>query len=540
VPALGILLVIILFFVLIMLGMVLWRWSHRLKQENDQALVRQEEELEAGHRKALTTLEEGWIIDFADLKLVKALARGAFGEVWTAQWSMMPSSYVAVKKILSTPDDMMMEVKETPSKNKKNAATSSDMLSIFRDKEISLLMRTRHRRVCLFLGAGRTSDGNIFMVHEYVSGGDLRRVLDDSSVRLTTGRRLIIAKDVAEGMTFLHGRQLIHRDLKSLNVLINKSGRAKIADFGLSRFTAAKDREQLQNLSSLNFGSVENSELRSILNKDPEEVNVANDATEPGKTYKRSSGLITAGLQRIRSVGHADSASGNLPEKKESENSSVWQSMGKRHHGRSSESRGQSAQMTGNRGSILWMAPEILNFKGDTAVYGFSADVYSFGVVLYEIITRRAPWSNIRPPIMIGVINKLEAGERPALKTDKEKNHLLVPLMNICWSQNPDDRPSFSECLNAIAIMLEGVDRGDKSVKGVRKRTLDMESSSTAERSDKRPTFELGADSLSSSNELVENPFLNEDTTRRLQQEVELGFVGTSVGGSQSSHEDFK
>ena len=47
--------------------------------------------------------------------------------------------------------------------------------------------------------------------------------------------------EVAEGMAFLHERGMIHRDLKSLNILLEAGpkGRAKIADFGLSKFTGS-------------------------------------------------------------------------------------------------------------------------------------------------------------------------------------------------------------------------------------------------------------------------------------------------------------
>lgn len=47
--------------------------------------------------------------------------------------------------------------------------------------------------------------------------------------------RLTLALDVADGMRFLHHSQILHRDLKSMNVLITSENRAKIADFGLSK-----------------------------------------------------------------------------------------------------------------------------------------------------------------------------------------------------------------------------------------------------------------------------------------------------------------
>jgi serine/threonine protein kinase len=54
-----------------------------------------------------------------------------------------------------------------------------------------------------------------------------------------------IAADIAEGMTFLHSRKppLIHRDLKSPNVLLRSDGRAKISDFGLSKFTQVQQQK---------------------------------------------------------------------------------------------------------------------------------------------------------------------------------------------------------------------------------------------------------------------------------------------------------
>ena len=103
-------------------------------------------------------------------------------------------------------------------------------------------MRTRHRRVVLFLGAGSLLTGKreIFVLLEFLPGGDLRMLLDDRSKALEWPARLRIASDIAEGMSFLHSRSLVHRDLKSPNILLDNQMRAKIADFGLSRFTTSK------------------------------------------------------------------------------------------------------------------------------------------------------------------------------------------------------------------------------------------------------------------------------------------------------------
>merc|ERR1711871_747965 len=77
----------------------------------------------------------------------------------------------------------------------------------FSDKEIALLSRLRHRRVVLFHGAGQLTTGQLFLVTEFMHGGDLRSTLDRNKHEnnLTWRNRVSIAKDIAEGMAFLHG-----------------------------------------------------------------------------------------------------------------------------------------------------------------------------------------------------------------------------------------------------------------------------------------------------------------------------------------------
>jgi serine/threonine protein kinase len=75
------------------------------------------------------------------------------------------------------------------------------------------------------------------MVLEFMQRGSLCDVLrsEEHKKHLDSFRVFQLATDIALGMEYLHGKSIIHRDLKSLNVLLDLNWTAKIADFGLSR-----------------------------------------------------------------------------------------------------------------------------------------------------------------------------------------------------------------------------------------------------------------------------------------------------------------
>ncbi len=84
------------------------------------------------------------------------------------------------------------------------------------------------------------------LVMEYVPGESLRQMLQASPLPLPQGlplpRGLAIAADIAEGLAYAHRRGVLHRDLKTENVLVTPDGQAKIADFGIAlRFAAEGD-----------------------------------------------------------------------------------------------------------------------------------------------------------------------------------------------------------------------------------------------------------------------------------------------------------
>ena len=155
-----------------------------------------------------------------------------------------------------------------------------------------------------------------------------------------------IALGIARGMAYLHGHQppVIHRDLKSQNILITKDYQAKIADFGISR-------------------------------------TVTQDMT-----------------------------------------------------------------MTRRAGTTRWTAPEVLDGKK----YTEKADVYSYSIVLWEMITKKGnmPFGDERWEAKVEA--KVLAGKRPEIPKMAKELQPIVNIMENCWEQSPDDRPTFSQIIDIL------------------------------------------------------------------------------------------
>ncbi|KAB1203763.1 hypothetical protein CJ030_MR8G011175 [Morella rubra] len=101
----------------------------------------------------------------------------------------------------------------------------------------------------------------------------------------------------------------------------------------------------------------------------------------------------------------------------------------------------------GVRGTLPWMAPELLN--GSSSRVSEKVDVFSFGIALWELLTGEEPYANMHCGAIIGgiVSNTL----RPQLP--KRCDPQWKRLMEECWSPDPAARPSFTEITNRLRDM---------------------------------------------------------------------------------------
>ncbi|CEG36344.1 tkl protein kinase [Plasmopara halstedii] len=227
-------------------------------------------------------------VDMADVIVGRVIGEGAFGKVFKASWNG-------------------------------------------RDVAVKVLIRQN-----------LSADVNRALVIELVEQGSLWAILRTRRRQLTDKMRARFVLDTARGMSYLHKFELpiLHRDMKSPNLLVERDYSIKISDFGLSRVKA------------------------------------------------------------------------------------------------------QIQTMTGNCGTVQWMAPEVLGNRK----YTEKADVFSFGVVIWEIFTGQCPYDGMTQiQVALGVLNH---DLRPPIPRSCPR--FFAKLIRSCWMREPTLRPSFSELISFL------------------------------------------------------------------------------------------
>jgi serine/threonine protein kinase len=93
------------------------------------------------------------------------------------------------------------------------------------------------------------------------------------------------------------------------------------------------------------------------------------------------------------------------------------------------------------------MAPELL----DNKQYSIKVDIYSFAVVLWEICSRKTPYSDLSSPMAIIKHVTIEH-KRPNLGlVPADCPPDLIELMKNCWSHDPNERPCFSQIIDRLS-----------------------------------------------------------------------------------------
>lgn len=168
------------------------------------------------HRWTPPELEEARRL-FPNYEVIGLLGHGGMGAVYQARQPALDRT-VAIKLL-------PLEVSEDAS-----------FAERFR-REARALAKLSHPNIVTVHDFGQTAEGHLFFVMEFVDGSNLRQLMQRGEIG--TPEALQVLLSVCDALAYAHSQGIVHRDIKPANVLVDRTGRVKVADFGLARFTDA-------------------------------------------------------------------------------------------------------------------------------------------------------------------------------------------------------------------------------------------------------------------------------------------------------------
>jgi serine/threonine protein kinase/Flp pilus assembly protein TadD len=118
----------------------------------------------------------------------------------------------------------------------------SELLQSRFRSERGILARLEHPNIARFLDGGNADDGTPFLAMEYVDGVPITEYCQNNN--LSVIERLKLFRNVCSAVQYLHQNLIIHRDLKSSNILVTKDGIPKLLDFGIAKLLSPEFEDQ--------------------------------------------------------------------------------------------------------------------------------------------------------------------------------------------------------------------------------------------------------------------------------------------------------
>eukprot|EP00249_Psilotum_nudum_P016019 c25614_g1_i1 orf=305-2899(+) len=166
-----------------------------------------------GRTNNLVHLASGWAKG-------SLLGSGTFGQVY-AGFHSETGLMCAIKEVLLVHDD-------------EKSMESAKQLA----QEISLLSQMRHPNIVQYYGT-ETIEDRLYIYIEYMSGGSIHKLLQQYGAMPESCIRGY-SRQILSGLAYLHSKNTVHRDIKGANILVDKGGVVKLADFGMAKHISAQ------------------------------------------------------------------------------------------------------------------------------------------------------------------------------------------------------------------------------------------------------------------------------------------------------------
>lgn len=146
----------------------------------------------------------------AHFRILEKIGQGGMGEVYKAEDTLL-RRFVALKFLIPT-------------------AASDDSLRVRFFREAQAAGALNHPSICPVYGI-EENDGRLFIVMAYLEGVSLSQLIGNG---LPAAQSIRYAIEIGEGLREAHHNGIVHRDIKSANIIVTAKGRAVITDFGLA------------------------------------------------------------------------------------------------------------------------------------------------------------------------------------------------------------------------------------------------------------------------------------------------------------------
>lgn len=310
---------------------------------------------------------------------------------------------------------------------------------------------------------------------------------------------LTCALQAARGMLYLHSHRpsIIHRDLKSSNLVVDNHWVVKVTDFGMSRIVPENVQQIESGVLLLPSSATARNRHKSVMDVTGAagtgggggaggfSRSKSSNAFELGREFKlfsfqptaaaaspdvtaaaavaerRSSGgldpegdITTAAAAAAVSSPSAISKMINAATNPLHTTASLVNDDGDDDGNQAPSSHSWNPEMTSNLGTTAWCAPEVFTAAKSTR-YTVKVDVYSFALVLWELWERKRPFDELHS--RFDIMDAVQKGRRPPISSGCPPSYRS--LIQRCWQHDPSRRPMFNYIVRYLKDELARVKR---------------------------------------------------------------------------------